>query len=38
MTTTTIVSRRPAPQVGETYQVLGEQVTFKALAADTVGG
>lgn len=38
MTTTTIVSRCPAPQVGETYQVLGEQVTFKALAADTVGG
>lgn len=38
MTTTTIVSRRPAPQVGETYQVLGEQVTFKALVADTVGG
>ncbi|HEY8599552.1 MAG TPA: cupin domain-containing protein [Thermomicrobiales bacterium] len=38
MTTMTIAPRRVAPCVGETYQVLGEQVTFKALAADTAGG
>jgi quercetin dioxygenase-like cupin family protein len=38
MMTMTIVPRRVAPRVGETYQVLGEQVTFKAIAADTAGG
>ena len=38
MMTMTIASRRVAPRVGETYQVLGERVTFKALAADTAGG
>lgn len=37
MTTMTIAPRRVAPRVGETYQVLGDQVTFKALAADTAG-
>lgn len=35
MPTMTIAPRHPAPRVGETYQVLGDQVTFKALAADT---
>ncbi len=38
MMTMTIAARRVAPQVGETYQVLGDQVTFEALAADTGSG
>lgn len=38
MMTITSAPRRVAPRAGETYQVLGEHVTFKALAADTAGG
>lgn len=37
MIATTLAPRRVAPDSGEVYHILGDQVTFKALAAETGG-